>query len=363
MSKKKKDDSGALDMNMFTSAADAVAARRARTMVPVSPNLDLKLGGGILEGSLVLVQTWPKVGKTLLAMQIVRNALKQGRYVVYADVECRLDEIKYGVDKLQEQYGEKLMLLKSSKETGVLSGNQIYEQIYKMTMIPKYYGTVYVIDSISHATPKASLEDSEVKADRRDQNAKLNSDFCKKVGNYLRVSDSIVIGIQHLTAVQHQGQNPYTSIEADGGNKLQYEADIVLKATHKPKNLLGEDLHKGAHNHEGYDGQRIDWNIPFNKILKPYISKDDPCQNYLLFEGGCWWAREALDILIEMGLVVVGGGGWHSFMTAEFSGKAQGDVKATAVVEEHREYFEKLIAQYFTDTFGANYDFRNTYNE
>lgn len=360
MSKKKKDSNGALDMTMFTSAEDAVAARRSRTMVPVSPNLDAKLGGGILEGSLVLVQTWPKVGKTLLAMQIVRNALKQGRYVVYADVECRLDEIKYGVDKIQEQYGEKFMLLKSSKETGVLSGNQIYEQIYKMTMIPKYYGTLYVIDSISHATPKSSLEDSEVKADRRDQNAKLNSDFCKKVGNYLRVSDSIVIGIQHLTVVQ----NPtYTSVEADGGNKLQYEADIVLKATHKPKNLAGENLDKGTHDHDGYSGQRIDWNIPFNKILKPYISKEDPCRNYLLFNGGCWWAREALDILIEMGLVAVGGGGWHTFMTADITGKAQGEVKATAMIEDNREYFEKLIAQYFTDTFGAKYDFRNTHNE
>lgn len=347
-----------LNEKVFTSAADALKRRDLKTVLPVSPNLDIKLGGGILDGSFCLIQTFPKVGKTLLCSQIANNALKQGRKVVYADVECRLDEYKYGIDKLIEKYSNTFTLLKShvtpKGEIVLINGSDVYESIYKLAMLPENRGAVYIIDSMSKAITKDAAVDSNIIADRRDGTAKLNSDFCKKFGNLLRVTDGILIGVQHLSV----GQGQFAGVEADGGAKLQYEADIVLKALHKPLGWNGESLNVEKGKSE-LTGQLVKWKLPYNKMLGPYISKENPIMNYFKFGEGVWWAREALDVLIEIGLVTVGGGGWHTFTTEKIEEKIQGETKSAEAIEEHREYFEALIRQYFVDTFGINYNYEN----
>jgi RecA/RadA recombinase len=356
MAKRKQE--GVLDQSLFTTVTAALKERNKRVMLPLSPNIDMKLGGGILDGSLVLIQTFSGVGKTMLAVQAAENALAQGRYVVYADTEGRLDEVKYGIDRLHAKYGDKLLLLKSSSEVGVLTGNQIYEQIYKMTLIPKYNGTLYIIDSLSKTIPHQTLEDSNIIADRRDMNAKLNSDFCKKVGNFLRISNSICIGIQHLQKTQGQ----YSKTIADGGEKLIFEADIVLEAKHRPLGFDGKPV-TILNGEDKIYGQVIHWQLTKNKLLGPHISYEEPIENFLKFGVGVWWEREALDVLKEMGLVAVSGGGWHKFMTEKFDGKVQGDQKAAQVLADNKEYFTTLINKYFIDNFGAKYDFTNNDNE
>jgi RecA/RadA recombinase len=63
-----------------------------RQVIPVSPAIDLGLGGGIREGSFVQMAGDPKSGKTTTAVQFAANCQKEeygSRPVYYYDVEGR----------------------------------------------------------------------------------------------------------------------------------------------------------------------------------------------------------------------------------------------------------------------------------
>ena len=69
-------------------------------IIPVSPSIDMMLGGGIPEGSLVIVTGLQKLGKTSLCLHFAGNAQdikyrndmcpKEGRHVYFLNVEGRI---------------------------------------------------------------------------------------------------------------------------------------------------------------------------------------------------------------------------------------------------------------------------------
>lgn len=346
-----------IDEDLFLSIEELMGeVNSSKVVLPTTPAIDYRIGGGFLGGSLVLIRSKPKVGKTATAMQIVANALKQGRYGVVADAENRFFAKKYLL-----QYGdtftnnEKFKLLKSKVGEKQISGEVIYDTILTMMKLPKYRGAVYVIDSVSKITPQCTIDDESVKPDRRDLTPKLNADFCKKAGSLIRTSESIVIGIQHLiTDTSPMGMGRLTP---DGGTKLSYEADYVLESKHGQLNLDGESiaLEKG---NDQLDGQLVRWDLPYNKMLAPYVSKDNASKilGYIKFGEGCWWAKEALAVLENIGLVMRGGA-WYTFMTEKISDKVQGAEKAMEVIAKNRDYFEGVLQQYYIDTYGVSYNF------
>ena len=340
-----------VDEALFQSAEDALKVECVNNcVVPVGPALDAKLGGGIPEGSLVLIRTLAKVGKSTIAMQIAANAIAQGRYVIYADIECRLNGYKYFQIRGFDPKSKKFKILRSLPGQPTLSGNKIYKTIKDMMGLPQYAGAVYIIDSFSKVIPEETLIDSEIKADRRDTTPKLNADFCKKVGNLVRTTRSIVIGIQHFITNTSGYGDP---LVPDGGVKLEYECDIVFEARHKPFSWLGERLGKST----DIPGQLIKFQLPYNKKLAPYVSKDEPIESYIKFGEGIYWAREALDVLPETGLLAIKGA-WYYFILPDGTEiKAQGSEKAVAAIEENREIFEKVIKDYFIEKYKISYEF------
>ena len=350
MAKKKE----LVDSSLFQSATDILTEEKENiSYVPIGPALDSKLGGGIPEGSLVLIRTLAKVGKSTLAMQIVSNALAQGRYVIYADIECRLSGFKYFQIRGFDFYNPKFLILRSKSGEPLLSGDKIYKTIKDMMSLPKYKGALYVIDSFSKVIPEDTLNDTDIKASRRDTTPKLNADFCKKVGNLVRTTNSIVVGIQHFITNTSGYGDP---LVPDGGVKLEYESDIVIEARHKPFNWDGERLNDD--DGKELKGQLMKLQVPYNKKLAPYVSKKKPVHCYLKFGEGVWWAREALDILPETGMMAIKGA-WYNFILpdgTEF--KANGAEKAVVLIEEHREVFEKVIKDYFIEKYKVSYDFK-----
>lgn len=353
---KKSDKKPVIDMKLFSSATDVLEEEKRLTTLSIGPSLDEKTGGGILEGSFVLIRTPAKVGKTSLAMQIAVNALKQGRYVIFVDAERRLSGNKYFKIREFNESNKKLMILRSKESEEPLTGNDIYKIIKDMMKIPKYAGALYVIDSFSKILPKDTAESKEVTANRRDSTPKLNSDFCKQAGNLVRTTRSIIVGIQHLIT---DTSSLFGGLTPDGGLKLEYESDYVFDARHKPCGWDGAKLNSKLG--EKIEGQMIKFQIPYNKTLGPWVSKEDPAITYIKYGEGIWWAREALELLLnDIGLAYKpkSGGSWiHLCMPNGDELKANGKDNAVELIEEHRETFEKIIRDYFVEKYKVNYDF------
>jgi archaellum biogenesis ATPase FlaH len=354
MAKSKK---AVVDSEIFCTAQEAIEEEQNSSLVSIGPALDAKLGGGIPEGSLVLIRGLAATGKSLTAMQLVANALKQGRHVIYADVERRLTASKYFKVKGLDIHNPKFMMIRSKVDEPTLSGDKIYKNIMNMMMMPKYKGAVYVVDSFSKVIPHATLIDEEIKGDRRDTTPKLNADFCKKAGNLARTTKSIIFGIQHFITNTSGYGDP---LVPDGGVKLEFEADICIECRHKPYDWNGERINLDKISH--LEGQLMKCSLTKNKLLAPHIAKKDNlicC--YYKFGEGTWWAREALDLLSdEMGLVYINKSWYNIILPDGTELKAQGADKAVLLIEENRELFEEIIKNYFINKYSINYDFKSS---
>ncbi len=83
-----------------------------------SDELDLVLGGGVVEGSLTLIGGSPGVGKSTLLLSIAGNMAKNGKEILYVSGEESLGQIKLRADRLNSLH-EKLYLLSEIKLSAI----------------------------------------------------------------------------------------------------------------------------------------------------------------------------------------------------------------------------------------------------
>lgn len=100
-----------------------------------SPELDRVLGGGIVQGSLVLVGGDPGIGKSTLLLQVCKNLTDRGRRVLYISGEESMQQIKMRAERIGEIGEDMLLLCETSLE------------VIK-TAIQKVNPEIVVIDSI-----------------------------------------------------------------------------------------------------------------------------------------------------------------------------------------------------------------------
>jgi len=345
MAKKKK--TALLDFSKFLSIDDIKKNTESLGFISLSPNLDIRMGGGVQEGSFMFVRTLPKVGKTTLLSDFARRCAKQKRHVFYFDTESRLSDRNI----FRECYSEEdLELMRKyihfeqfKIESEFKNGNDIYNYIYQMMQIPEMNGSVYIIDSFGKIIPKEQQEDSEIRADRRDMTPKLNADFCKKIGNILRSSKSIVIGVQHY--ITDTGTHYGNPMKAAGGLKFDYDADYVLETKHNPLSLDGEKpLVTDEDFANNKDGNLICWQIPYNKIIGPIMTKkaQDGVHNYLRYDQGVWRTMEIFEILSKFtDIITIRGGGNYTMLMSDDMVSLKGKDKVIDFMEENLDYFEE----------------------
>ena len=97
--------------------------------------LNLVLGGGLVEGSLVLIGGSPGVGKSTLLLKIASNLAKKAKKVLYVSGEESKEQIKLRADRLEANTPDLFLLTELCLEN-------ILEELYK-----KDYA-VLIIDSI-----------------------------------------------------------------------------------------------------------------------------------------------------------------------------------------------------------------------
>ncbi len=79
--------------------------------------LDRVLGGGVVEGSLVLVGGDPGIGKSTLLLQMCNHMAAAGKKVLYISGEESLKQIKLRAERLQESNDKLLLLCETSLDT------------------------------------------------------------------------------------------------------------------------------------------------------------------------------------------------------------------------------------------------------
>lgn len=274
--------------NVVISAKDIYDEERK--IISVSPNVDYALNGGIPEGSWVIFSGSPKAGKTTTALQTIANAqqdFNKPAYIISAEHRINKKELE-GVHGLKI---DDIEVIQSS------SGNILTAQILLQEateIIKTIPGCILLIDSTSALCAEKELIE-DITSQARNEGPKLLATFCRKMGSVVPVQKSIVIIIQHLIANTSGYGSPYYE---DGGRKIQYQADIKMRAT---------SFQKWNDNKDNQIGQIISWQVMTSSLGKPGAK----FESYLRYGYGLDDIKEYTTVAMDMGIILKGGS-WYT---------------------------------------------------
>lgn len=309
-------------------SASALVDRKS-VIIPLSPSLDMVLGGGVPEGSFVILTGQPKCGKTTTSLDLAATAqkpeyqgdLKKPRHVYYLNIEGRLK--KRDLEGITGLDLDRFDII-GSQEGKILSGEE-YLQIAER-IINEEPGCVMIIDSYSAICTAAEITSDMDKMQRAD-GAKLLAKFCRKVANVIPVNKNIVIGITHLMG------NPTgygAEFKEKSGQAIAYQTDIKLRAKNfKPWNLTDNTQ----------IGQTVEWQVLCSALGPP----GGVTTSYIRYGSGIDKITEVMMLAIDIG-VIAKGGAWYSFDLDGEKQKFQGTEKLRQYFVDNPASYDKILA-------------------
>lgn len=292
----------------FVSAVDFL--KEKRDIIPVSPKLDMILGGGIPEGSFVILAGKPKCGKTSTSLHFAANAQKFGRKVYFFNIEGRLKPRDLlGIPHLDHTQVEVIRSYKDDAgQTRILLAHEYLEIAERK--IKEDPGCIIIIDSASMLLTEPE-QLCELGKQQRAPGAVLLSQFCKKISNILPVSGCVVIMMVHIVA-NTGGFGKATS--RTGGNKIQYAVDVDLECLYTKKWSGGDDSGKEEEDKKSDEGgpppvgQKIIWKTGSTGIAPPGMQT----VSYLRYGKGIDEVYEVVDLARTIGIIRKSGA-WNYF--------------------------------------------------
>ncbi len=272
---------------IISTGSDVLEEKKNYKVISVSPAIDIALGGGIREGSWLTLTGDPKSGKTTTAMQIAANCQKEGRPIIYLDVEGRLKDMNFEVAELDPS---KMKIV--HPEDKPLPAEDFLDVAHKLMSHPDYHGAVLIIDSISSLMPAKEL-DGDMTPGRAGL-PKVLSIFTKKMGQLLPRQHGLIIAITHFIA--NTGGFGASKM-ADGGTKIQYQADTRMEikgggekvsAVTPWTNTSGDRI-----------GQVINWKILCSSMGPP----GGQVQSWIKYGQGIDKTQEILILGHELGMI------------------------------------------------------------
>ena len=255
-------------------------------VIGVSPALDIALGGGLREGSCVVMTGDPKSGKTTTALHFAAKCQSLGKKVIYANTEGRL--AKQNFDGIKGLDPEKILIVESTDDR-VLSAEDFLNIIeYYINNDPE---CLIIVDSVSNMVPKVELE-GEVRTGVRNSLPRLLSMFFKRIGGSVTKNKTIIICITHNIA--NTSGSRYAPMKmADCGNMLQYQAGTNMVITHRGKWQVPAQT--GPH-----VGQIANWNI---KTSNAGGIPNSTAESWIRYGIGIDEAQEIAQIASEFGMI------------------------------------------------------------
>lgn len=309
----------------ITTGDKVLEQKKTYKTVSISPAIDLALGGGIKEGSWVILSGPPKAGKTTTTMQIIANCQASGRKIIYLDVEGRLKEMNFEVPGIDPSL---VQVIRSGDEP--LSAETFLDIARKLLSAKENEGCVLVIDSISSLIPSRDL-DEDISGMTRPGLPKILSDFCKKLGQTVPNQKAIVIMITHMiTNTSGYGKSKM----ADGGVKIQFQADTRMEVkSSQPWEGAGSTKEQ-----KNVIGLKVTWDILCSSIGSPYKT----CESWIRFGHGIDKVQEILMIAIDLGLISVAGSWYNLDFIETEKVKLQGQEKVYNYLTENPDMYGLL---------------------
>ena len=314
--------------NVMTDGNHILA--RQDLIIPVSPKIDLMIGGGFKEGSFIIPTGPPKVGKTSLTLDFSATALEaasnytDNREVYFFSIEGRLQKRDLlGIKKLQPYLGDRFHVIESTKGH-ILHGEDFLD--IGERLINEKPGCIFIFDSFSQLCSKARRSNSIGAKQFRDNVPIFLADFCKRICNVLPINGSIIFGITHRIANTSGFGSAWSEAS---GQKIQYKVDYKLNA--KWAEAWGDENSKV--------GQKVHWECTCSPLL------NGPSQNkamsYLRYGLGIDKGAELAEICVDLGLIErPAKSAWFTIL--ETGEKAQGVDKTAMLLNSNKELYDKL---------------------
>tara|TARA_Y100001951_G_C11271825_1_gene259279 strand:- start:475 stop:1452 length:978 start_codon:yes stop_codon:yes gene_type:complete len=294
-------------------------------IIPISPKLDIALGGGVPEGSLFIMTGPEKVGKTLTALTFCANAQQDNRKIYYGNVEGRLRKRDIEGIKELDSDAEKIQII-GSTQGNILSAEKylgIFDQI-----IHTQPNTICVIDSFS-----ALASDAELTGDLTDQQVmsvqKVLAKFCRRMAPALPINKVTVVGITHLMANVSTFGRGKAKVEKSG-TALKYQVDVKLHASHTKPIMQGETQ----------IGQTVHWQVVTSSIGPP----GQKVESHIKYGRGIWKEMELADLLVDFGIVKKSG----AWLTLPNEEKMQGKNNLATYLENNPDQYTKFENDIFS---------------
>lgn len=274
--------------------------------IPVSPIIDMTCGGGIREGSIVLVSGHEKLGKSAFCLQAAANAqcLDDGitRRIYYFDIENKLMQRDLtGIRNLDLNKNFEVI---GSSIDGLVPAEYYFN--LAENIVTNNHHSIIIFDSFSMLLTKDELAYNFDDGQKRPDVPKYTAVFCKKMSQLVRPTKSILFGINHVYA--SQGMGPAT-LQESGGKKVQYAANYKFRLVYKKP--------------EEKDGIIIGNTVFFQCMFHPSDSTTSPkeqCEFFHRFKYGIDDINDIIDIGSLYG-VMKKSGAWYSYGDEKWQGK------------------------------------------
>jgi RecA/RadA recombinase len=269
---------------------------RPRMLIPVSPAINQITGGGIPEGSWVILSGKEKIGKTIMALHFAKRCQKPeygSRNIYFLNVEGRLKKRdllgNVGLDP------SKITIIESTEDK-ILTAEDYLQTASNILYNDKR--CVLIIDSISQLCEQR-VQTGGVGTQTRGSGGILVSQFTSQMGPVVNVKNSIIICIlQHRNNTSGYGGN----LEK-GGWAIQYQVDVKLIAQGGPSLLPAPDAP------DPY-GHIVTWKCTATGVNFPPNRK---CEGYIRYGEGIDEATELIVDAKDMGLIT-----GETWMTLDF---------------------------------------------
>ncbi len=267
--------------------------------IGISPALDLALGGGLREGSVVAMTGDPKTGKTTTSLYFAAKAQAAGKNVFYFNTEGRLTKENFtGIKGLN---ASKIKIIQATDNQPVVSAETFLNAIE--TYVKNTPDFVAIVDSVSNMVPQDEL-DGDVRSGVRAQLPRLLSMFFKRISNDVARTKAILIFVTHNIA-NTGGSRWSPSKLADCGNMLQYQAGTNMIITHRGK---WEETDENGHD----VGQVANWLV---KTTAAGGKPNSTAVSYIKYGTGIDEIRELCEIANELTFIKQAGA-WYTILSA-----------------------------------------------